>query len=489
MKNDQSPNLPSPKSVVLIANVGNRNVTYELAGQEISLPDLFKNEGLHFDFRARTRQLVQEWSDRPLDTLSPFGIQIFAAHLSTNVVAAHLFVTDQKTADFPDGHHQDTLYAGELCQRVLTEQYETPTTLHRYTGDPTNDDAVYGFMAPELRAVVADYPASEYELRFVDAGGTPGMKTVAKSLLRYYRPEVDIVYTPQAGKARAAAHQQHDRYVLLSVARQFVHTYQYRAAHNVLVSQASGALFQPQLLALLQVAAFRKTFNRATARKVGIGPLPAVFTDYLMAAPVLSKNLVNFPEDFSQEQRVDIVELASLTALHLSQGQYEVAIPTYYRLCEEIGQCFAEHKGFSLRGKNDKDRFIATTQEAVKKQYAGLDRYGVPYLLGYALATCSNKLLPVIQELTRTISHVNGTPKRHSDPRKSQEEKGLNVLRNDCFLAHGNRPITKDAIEAESPGFLGASGRAARIFQLLGLPAVNVYDQMNTEILSLFDQE
>ena len=127
MTNDQPTTTTPPKPVVLIANVGNRNVTYKLAGQEIALPDLFKNEGQHFDFRARTRQLVQEWGDRPLDTLSPFRVQIFAAHLSTEVVAAHLFVTDQKTADFPDGHQQDTVYAGELCRRVLTGQYETPT--------------------------------------------------------------------------------------------------------------------------------------------------------------------------------------------------------------------------------------------------------------------------------------------------------------------------------------------------------------------------
>ena len=487
MNNDHTPALPPPKPVVLIANIGNRNVTYELAGQEISLPDLFKNEGLHFDFRARTRQLVHEWADRPLDALSPFGVQIFAAHLSTNVVAAHLFVTDQKTADFPDGHHQDTLYAGELCQQILMDQYKTPTVLHRYNGDPTNDDAVYTFMGPELRAVAAQYPPAKYELRFVDAGGTPGMKTVAKSLLRYYRPEVEIVYTPQAGQARSVTHQQHDRYVLLNVAREFIRTYDYASALTVLRQLPALTAASTRLLTLLKVANLRTQLNHTDAALLlkGLGEtvLPATFAEFRARRPV--NNAVAFPEeDFHPQYRFDIAELASLCELYLGLSDYSMAVVLYYRMVEEIGQKFAQRQGFDLSNDTGRQDMAYAAGEEVRAKFPQLYRtgekakYGLPLLIGYLYRNCTEELESLAAELVQTVERVNGHLNR-----------GLNRLRNQSFMAHKSQSVTMDNLEREAPGFLGLEGRAASIFGKLGLPERNVYDQMNDEILALFQQE
>jgi hypothetical protein len=476
--------MPATRPVILLANVGNRNVSYELAGQEIALPDLFQREGSRFDFRARTRQLVEDWAAKPLDINSPFSIQIFADHLSTDVAAVHLFVTDQQTADFPDGHSQDTLYAGELCRRVLAEQCSLPTELHYYRGDPTDEDAIYTYLAPALRTLLARYPNGEYEVKFVDAGGTPGMKTVAKGLLRYYRPDVQVVYSPQAGRARPVAHAQHDRYVLLHVARQFVEKHQYRAAHDVLMNIAATCRPSRQLLTMLRTAALRKLFNREDACKAaGQQPLPEVFAQYLHQPALVPDSAVDFPEDFKDYQRQAIFELASLCQLYLNQGQYELGIPAYYRLYEELGQSFFKAKGLEPRGEEQKRKFVQDTQAQFNSRFPQVTLFVPAYRLAYIILNGSTRLQQLATEFEPTISRLNGTPSL------GQREKGLNVLRNNCFLAHDNKPITRQMIEDTVPDFLLGGGRAARIFHLLGLPARNVYDQMKEEILAVFDQE
>ena len=67
-----------------------------------------------------------------------------------------------------------------------------------------------------------------------------------------------------------------------------------------------------------------------------------------------------------------------------------------------------------------------------------------------------------------------------------KREKGINELRNSCLYTHANQTINQVAIDQQAPNF---QQQAARIFKLLGLPTTNIYDQMNQEILALFQQE
>jgi hypothetical protein len=479
--------MSATRPIILLANVGNRNVSYELAGQEMALPDLFQREGNRFDFRARTRQLVEDWIDKPLDISSPFSVQIFADHLSTDVAAVHLFVTDQQTADFPEGHTQDTLYAGELCRRVLDEQHSLLTELHHYQGDPTDEDAIYTYLAPTLRELLARYPKAEYNVRFVDAGGTPGMKTVAKSLLRYYRPEVEVVYTPQAGRARKVAHQQHDRYVLLNVAREFIRTYDYASALTVLRQLPATTAAATPLLILLEVANLRTQLNHTEAAKklkaLENYALPTTFADFRERRPVA--NAVDFPEaDFHPQHRFDIAELASLCELYLTLEDHSMVVVMYYRLVEEIGQKFAQRQKFDLNNDTGRQKMAREVGEEVQAKFPHLYRtgetakYGLPLLVGYLYRNCSDELEPLAAELVQTIERVNG-----------QVNRGLNRLRNQSFMAHKAQSVMAEDLKREDPGFLGEKGRAAHIFQLLGIPTRNVYDQMNDEILALFAQE
>ena len=214
-----------------------------------------------------------------------------------------------------------------------------------------------------------------------------------------------------------------------------------------------------------------------------------MFVNYLVGAAGLADEAVDFSADFEDSARADIFELASLCQLYLTQGRFELAIPTYYRLYEELGQSFLAKQGLEPRGETQKTAFVNQYAPLIAKQFSKVTKFTPAFRLAYAAVKGSAKMQLLAAEVTPTISYLNGTPRWNNTTRKN-EEIGLNVLRNNCFLDHENEPITKRMIDDTVPGFLTPkTGRAARIFKLLGLPTTNIYDQMNQEILVLFAQE
>ena len=456
---------------ILIANLGNRNLKYK--GQFLDKDN----------FRELTRQLWENY-EAEREHLDPV---LLNEHLDENDVARiFLITTDQADPRYRAG---DTVHEGAILQRLFVEDFKTwPVELLHYQGNPTIEAEIYPQLKPELLVIANQYP--EHSILFLDAGGTPQLKNAVREYLRYAAGPARFraVYTTPQDERREIDQTYHQRYQLLRAAREFVLRYDYASALQVLKELPSTARVGENLIALLRVAAARMRFDYAAAVQAGaqvaVDHLPTVFVDYLRKQPI--PGLMDFPEDLPDDlPRFDVQEIASLCQLYLLLlKNYTLGIPTYYRLCEELGQNIAEDRALPQRLNLSDSRQAAgwvNQYAAIAQSYVGLRaEFGLPFLLAYAAENTRNdELQPVVREMHATISILNNRG-AHS---------GLNKLRNRCFLAHQNQAVTAQAIEAECQGFLGTNGRAARIFQLLGLPERNVYDQMNDEILALFQQE
>lgn len=449
---------------ILIANLGNRNLKY-------------RGEFLDKDnFRDLTQNLWENYETER----AHFDPVLLNEHLDDQQVEQiYLITTDQADSRYRAG---DTLHEGAILQRLFAEDFPGwPIELLPYQGNPTVEAEIYSQLKPWLLALVNKYPT--HKVIFLDAGGTPQLKNAVREYLRYAAGSarfLTVYITPQ-DERKEIDQTYHQRYQLLTAAYQFVERHQYRAAYEVLRPLKKTQAPAPLLLELLQIAAARMEFDRLSIAKISdqqpSSQLPEVFQNYVDG---LAPSTLGLKTDIrDDEQRFDIAEIASLSQLYLQQENFSLAIPAYFRLCEEIGQDFALSKGFSTKTEEKYRRLIEQTKSQVSAGFINLrPKPGVPYLLAYAHTAGSQELRLLTTELIATISHVNGS-----------EYKGLNMLRNRCFLAHGNNAVTKDAIKGEDRRFLGTEGRATQIFRLLGLPEINIYNLMKQELLQLLRQE
>jgi hypothetical protein len=192
----------------------------------------------------------------------------------------------------------------------------------------------------------------------------------------------------------------------------------------------------------------------------------------------LSLNTVSFLKEL--QNRRTVFEIASICQFYFIREQYTLAVATFYRLSEEICQCFVEEKtGLNLTQSTDRElfenRFAIGLENYVPKNSKA--KYGLPLLLAFCHKKSKDTLAQLIfDSLLKTCSIVNG------------KKTGMNTLRNQCWLAHENQAIKKQDIEKEVPDFFNSKGTLNAIFTLLRLPKENVFITSQRELLQLFAQ-
>lgn len=459
------------RPTVLIANIGNRNLLYQ--GEEIDKKR----------FRELTLDLLTRYEE-VRDQLEPAIIN-WPISDYPGLHRLYLITTDQPASTHPHYRATDTVHEGRLLQRLLADEWPSwPVELIEYQGNPTVEAEIYPALRPRLQAIVEAH--ADDQILFLDAGGTPQLKTAARAYLHYLLPEpgrFQPVYITPQDERKEVDQTYHQRYQLLNVARQFVQRYEYDSALTVLKGLPASARVGAALLAQLRVAAARLRFDNFP--KVDTTQLPEAFQSFYAAqAPVGS---IEFDE-FDDDQRFEIFEIASVAQLLLLQKrQLAPAVLSFIRLLEEIGQALAATNDYSVAERKGQRTFIEKTQQQVLGIFPNLRPkdgnipFGVPYLMAYAISERGNKLREAIEVIKPAVSHING-----------DENAGINLLRNQTYFTHRNRGVTSEDIQKHDrtpPGFLGSTGRAAAFFAKLGLPATNIYDQMNREILDLFQQE
>jgi hypothetical protein len=474
---------------VLISNIGNNNLKH---GESKDFTEyLSKNYNDKNDFKEVTNlwwQAIQEEEPGILKEIESKILRIDILHYYLDkpdvykIEHLYIFATNQ---DDPKYDGQDTIYAGNIVKYLVNKFYpEVEVHLIIYEGNPTSDDRLMNFIAPKVKNIKKTHSLEEC-FYYNDAGGTPQMKLVLKELLLYYlEPKrLKISYVDPLDQQREVQRDFYKKYTYLSTAKSFVHLFNYSGALNVLDQIPDGIKVNPFLKDYLLLSQYRINFDFDKAKEAYEKSTSEIRKNKLWQHGYFQKNLRDAWVPFQifktkADFRFNIFEAASICQLYFMQKNYTLAIATYYRLCEEMGQCFAEAKGNRFYGIDQRDEFVKKHQIQLQKEYpkARLDRYGLPFLLAYGISNANeSNLKELFGELIKTCSYVNGT------------KTGLNDLRNQCFLAHSNQAITKEKIEETVPGFF--SNILPQIWKLLGMPEQNIYEQINQELEDLFMNE
>ncbi len=443
---------------ILISNIGNRNIT-------------FKGEILNnVTFRKETERI---WNDFPQEKEHLF-IQIIPNHINADTQKIILISTNQ---DNPAYNNQDTIYEGKILKVLLEEQFKIPVVIETFKGNPTNENEIFPFYADFFRKIIFD--TNKTQLIFNDAGGTPQMKLVVKELLGYYLPpdRYKIVYSDQKDIKRKVERIYKNKYVLLKTAQQFVKEYNYSAALRVLQQIPYEAGVTSNLVKLITIASKRLNFETKEVMKMIKDDaefqksFKSIFSHFNHKTP--PGDAIPF-QQFKRDFTLSIFELASICQLYFNTGNYTLGVATYYRLAEEIFHKFAHSFGkYKLSNLKERERFLDENLEALQEAFTEFyskqeirANYGLPVLALYSWLHGDAEVKNVSRLFMKTISLFRENP-----------SKGIDLLRNQCFLAHKNNAVNEDMVNKTEPLFLNEI--LPDIFKCLNMPEENIYDVMN----------
>jgi hypothetical protein len=444
---------------ILISNIGNRNIRYK--GEEIPVKQFKDLTGLYWNNFDDHEQFIT--------------IQIIQNHINEDVEKIYLFVTDQEDPDF---NYQDTIFEGYILQKMLSEIYGIKIELMVFNGNPADENEMVEEFGRHIRHIIKDHPDSL--IVYNDAGGTTQMKQVVKDMLTYYLPKAkyEIVYTNKNDNKKIIERVYNQKYTLLTIAKQLCNEYAYDSAARVIGYIPSKAGLPTHIRLYCQFARFRMNFQYADAISLLSNPK---FQSSNLLINYLEKQVPEGAIDFGDltiRSRFDVFEIASICQLYFQLKNYTLGVATFYRLCEEICTSFITDSGeYNLSKKTGREKFVADNKFEAIRSFPALDSntsFGLPILMAYTYIHSHGKLKSLVKLLIPTCSHINGS------------NRGLNTLRNQSFLAHDNKPITGAIINTEVKNFLNTI--RPQIDQALGLPGINIYDQMNKELEKMFMQ-
>ena len=443
---------------ILISNIGNRNIAWN--GEIIPV----KN------FRNETEKI---WNNLDREK-SKISIHIISNHISTDTEKIVLISTCQKNEEY---NYQDTFFEGKILKQLLEKKYQIPVLIETFNGNPTDENEVFAFYADFFKKLLAEN--SQQKLVFNDAGGTPQMKLVVKEMLEYYlsSDKYDIVYSDQNDVKRQVERIYKNKYVLLKTARKFVNEFNYNAAIRVLQEIPENAGVTANLKKLIAIASKRINFEIEEVRKeirTDLGfqkSFLKVFSHLNQKLP--PGNAIPFKQ-IKPEFKLEIFELASICQLYFNMSNYTLAVATYYRLTEEVFHRFVHSFGqYKLSSLKERERFMTENIDGLKEAYKHFNNtnelresYGLPVLAMYCLKYGDEDMKVLANLFMKTISLFRPNPR-----------EGIDLLRNQCFLAHKNRAVTVDLINKTEPQFL--NNILPEIFNTLQMPNENIYFTMN----------
>lgn len=467
---------------ILLTNIGNRNIKFN--GNVIDLKD---NDGVNFkEFtKALYEQLITDYHGiRP--KISIEILPNFIAEIQDII----LFGTDQ------DGElgFQDTIYEAKIIKRILETEDGKNVNILEYKGNPADEFYAYRYFSSVLREFRAAGKNQFYIVN--DAGGTPHMKQALKELCEFFFPDrFKVVYTNQQDQKYEVNRWISKKYTLLATLAEFIKNHDYNAALflakklNSNLTENDVCPLSDELQTYIDIVANRINFDRRKAQS----PLIERDTpEQLRRNQILQKFVQQRSHKFSgsmvfnqlsEKSKHDVFEIASICQLYFLQQNFTLGTATLYRFMEEVCQSFIESEGkFKISNGPERKQFVFEITNPVKAKFPHLNSfiYGLPILVAYvSLKSEGNlhNLMDFFIKITSLVSTENGY------------FKGINLLRNHCFLAHDNEPITKEVLDKDFPHLLNGEKWLDQIFQLCDLPEQNIYDQMNDEILELIFNE
>lgn len=195
--------MPKNKKV-LLANLGNRNITYEGAIYQ----DLFKKDESIGTFRQWTKRLYQQFDQEAAHIQLQIIVKLLEdKKVRKGITDIILITTDQKQEAFKS---QDTVYEGEIIKLILNRDYpDINVSLDTLDNDVSDTDSIMVTMRNKI--LQYEYLYGEPHYIYCTSGGTGQMKNSIKLLLDYLLDgsRYDLWYVPFKGSIRKEKTQQY----------------------------------------------------------------------------------------------------------------------------------------------------------------------------------------------------------------------------------------------------------------------------------------
>lgn len=475
---------------LLLANIGSRNLqVINSNGDLLTIEEYIKDNRIEeyidihenslrekYLFRNFTKDLLYNVEKKVLKIKLKLGIltEIIIDKVEYDEII--LFYSDQEDGRY---NHQDTLYAAQIISRELIQYSPNlKVDLRLIAGNPTDENNLFSNYAKHAKALIDLHPDDSL-FAYLDAGATSQMKYATKIVFEYYLRQhskpFKIQYISYLDDYSNNVERQFSQaYYTLDVASQFVKSFNFQSAAALFnkVSTENNESIR-SLYEHLVIAAHRLAFNSRL-----VAELPEVDTQDWAISYKNGKTTDGFlPYTELVSSKAELFEISSICQHYFNQKNYTLAIATYYRLCEEICQTYVKSQlGNTLSVDADRKSFERLAELEVKDVFSGQIRYGLPLLLSWCFADSTKRSLPIanlFKCLIPTISHSNRI-----------KGKGLNELRNRCWLAHNNRSINSDDIEKEVPSFFSKDW--PDFVKYLKLPKRNIFEEIQTNLLLSF---
>jgi len=418
------------KKNILFFCIGNRHVT--INGKYLAKDQLRdESERVLSDYEAQKEAIELQIIPPVLDAYAPDISKII------------LIVTDQ--AD-PNHKSQDTLFLGQIVKQKILEYHPCHIEIKKFENNPTDFEKIFPYMTDLLLPF-----AHNGGLKVVcNSGGTPQMKQSLVLLASNLLPagEVEVCQVDEkTGAVKSVALDRTLRLVFIKNAcRNFVHKYEYAAALELLREYAVSA---PVVERLLEYGKHRLTFDFDSANKA-VEQLRSKYVSQL-----------DFNRHFRQLLLVvdnrpqKMAELLLNLKIQWEKENYVGFLSRLFRLEEEIYYHLIQQKyQIDVTDINNHEKFLdLLRQDNEMRTYLESKYYrGKPLnfkvskpLLVIVLQKdkqIQSKYLKKLDDIGRYSKNIS-----EASDAASQQQEGLDRLRNRSIAAHGFEPISRQSIE------------------------------------------
>jgi len=456
-------NQPTPLHTVLLANIGNRNISFQNKAfdklsdeQKVQFGDTFKafSQTILSDFERYAPELSCNIINQILDAL---GKNTFDQVI--------LFGSDQFAAH-PTKTDQDTFWAAQIMAKLLVRDgflREDQVKVFPVRCDISDNDGLLRYYREQIKRINRDY--SYPKVSICDAGGSPQQKVALKIMAEFMiePKKLEVLYVNAKTKVVEKVSQIEYRNIITAEqVRSLTAQGQYKAA-----------------LSLQQVEDINTlcTTKSMSNRLAGLGYFLSI-GNYEMYQKVLRAMKRKERERFSflEESANDLQCILAKAQFLNRAGQYDMAILSFAAFYEKyLSQSLAQHLGYDLVNNYqiENRRLRQEAFEKFENIRATFDPDNVPEI-AFKVAVAQNIEGEAHQTFVNTLANFM----KGNQALAHFKFMPINVVRNK--IAHDGFIPDDTYMNKELPYFSELIGAAA---QLMQLPPTNVFEALN-EVIS-----
>lgn len=466
---------------ILISNIGNRNFLYKgkdfwswKGEMSVEKPDLIENKS---DFFAFTQYL---WNQYEVEEkhIKPNIINTLIDDYQAEIEVVILLSSDQP---LDTRKNQDTLYEGKFLQKKLSEQYPAihfiDFVIEWESGEKikvVDNDALLRWYRDKIVQFRDSFPNHNFIV--CDAGGTPQQKGTLKIMTEYLlEKEKFSVYYVSQEKSNSSTLElvpqiEYRRVIDGEQIRSLISHVEYKGAYN-LYTQCNPSANEGRLAKLLLFAYYRSQKLEKDADKYASAFEGGNFKE----RKALGEYNDWMQDLISTQTHFRACELLSLVQKNKNIEDYTAAVLLLSQFIETyINGVINRYFGYSNNYEESKRQIMEEAKIDFPNVLAHFGNRMVIDGIPTRILICQNCEIAehkaLIQYFTAFYKHLNSNLTR---------DYSLDTLRNGA--AHEGKGITKTQFER----IVNIEAALAYFYQVMDLPAENIYDTMNKQIRGL----